>query len=316
MKRIIGNFLILILPILILIFVINASVVNKSQPSNVERMTFAVLSDVHGQEKKLEAGIKDLYGIDPDMNMMILNGDTVDQGLEEQYKIIENCITRNKSFLPQNIMYNIGNHEFYNYAKGSNTPSDVKDFIGKYLTFSKESSVYHDAWFKGYHFIALGSESGYTPELGPNQAFVSSEQLKWLEEKLKEEYKQGRPIFVFLHQPLNGSINGIQYNWASVQQDTEIRRILSKYPEAILFTSHIHSSLELGDIFMNKPFLAVHTGSVNNPLIPDGKGGRKSVDSSQGLYVEVYNDRVVIRGRDFKNKKWIEAASYTVMLSK
>lgn len=316
MRRIIGNILILLFPILILIFVLNAKIVNKSQPANMDKLTFSVLSDVHSQDKKLETGIKDLHVMDPDMDMLVLNGDTVDQGLDDQYKIMENCITKNRELLPKNLMFNIGNHEFYNYAKGVNTGSDVNEFIGRYLNFSKEGKVYHDIWIKGYHFIALGSESGYTQELGTNQAFISKEQLNWLDTKLKEGYESGKPIFVFLHQPLNGSIKDIQYNWASVQQDTEVRKILSKYPEVILFTSHIHSSLELGSIFMKKPFLALHTGSVNNPLIPDGKGGRKAVDSIQGLYVQVYKDRIVIRGRDFKNKKWIQEAEYTVALSK
>ncbi|MBB6019588.1 hypothetical protein HNR77_000649 [Paenibacillus sp. JGP012] len=35
-------------------------------------------------------------------------------------------------------------------------------------------------------------------------------------------------------------------------------------------------------------------------------------EGSEGLHVEIYTDRVVVKGRDFTDGKWIEGAEYTV----
>ncbi|MNW66289.1 hypothetical protein D3C74_447440 [compost metagenome] len=35
-------------------------------------------------------------------------------------------------------------------------------------------------------------------------------------------------------------------------------------------------------------------------------------DGSQGFYVEVYRDHVLVRGRDFTRGEWVEAAQYRV----
>ena len=43
--------------------------------------------------------------------------------------------------------------------------------------------------------------------------------------------------------------------------------------------------------------------------------GGKTYPGSQGLYVEVYPESVVVRGRDFENSAWISAAQFTIPLS-
>jgi len=39
-------------------------------------------------------------------------------------------------------------------------------------------------------------------------------------------------------------------------------------------------------------------------------------EKSQGLYVQVYRDRVTLRGRDFTGKQWLKEADWTVPLTK
>ena len=36
----------------------------------------------------------------------------------------------------------------------------------------------------------------------------------------------------------------------------------------------------------------------------------ENLDGSQGYYIEIYDDMIMIRGRDFANGKWIPAAQY------
>lgn len=89
-------------------------------------LTFAVLGDVHGNIPSFQDAIEDLHNINPSMDLLVLNGDTVDQGKEESYVSIKDAISKNKNFLPKTIIKNIGNHEFYDYEAGSNSLSKLK----------------------------------------------------------------------------------------------------------------------------------------------------------------------------------------------
>lgn len=276
------------------------SVVNTKAPED-DGLTFAVLGDVHGNTAKLDNAIKDLHNINGNMDAMILNGDNVDQGLKSQYDAMKNTLSKDKEILPKTIIKNIGNHDFFDYAKGKNNNQDVQNFINMYLDFSGEKSVYHDTWIKGYHFISLGSESGNTKELGAVNAFLSQKQLDWLKEKLAEKYEKGKPVFVFLHQHLSTSIKG----WNGVEQKRELNKILSSYPEVILFTSHTHVLLSVDNVRQNQPFTTAHTGSVNYAILPEGYNIKRLYNDSEGLYVEVHGKNTVIKGRDFIKKSWI-----------
>lgn len=266
-------------------------------------LTFAVLGDVHGNIPSFQDAIEDLHNINPSMDLLVLNGDTVDQGKEESYVSIKDAISKNKNFLPKTIIKNIGNHEFYDYEAGSNSPEQVKIFINRYLEFAGEEKVYHDKWINDYHFISLGSEDGNSKTTDSVRAFISDTQQKWLKEKLSEKYQKGKPIFVFLHQHLNDGNKG----WIGVEQSKEVRKILSKYPEIILFTSHTHSDLNNSSILFKQPFTMVHTGAVSYTIVYDDKsdGGRRREPFIKGLYVEVDDNKVVVNGRNIKEKQWI-----------
>jgi len=269
-----------------------------------ENLTFAVLGDVHQDAKNFQEVINDLYTINPRMDTLVLNGDTVDKGIEEQYNNVKKIISDNKELLPKKIIKNIGNHEFYNYNDLEvNSPKQVQVFIKRYLEFSGEEKVYHDTWIKDYHFISLGSEDGNSETLDSLMAFISEDQQKWLKEKLAEKYQNGKPIFVFLHQPLN---SGDKY-WLEGGQNNQVREILSKYPEVILFTSHTHNDLNSSSVVLDQPFTMIETGAVYYTILPNEykEGSIRIAPYIKGLYIEVDGNKVIVKGRDFKEKKWI-----------
>lgn len=278
----------------------NESTVTTKVPED-DGLTFSVLGDVHGNAAKLDNAINDLYSVKGNMDAMILNGDNVDQGLKNQYDAIKNTLNKDRELLPKTIIKNIGNHDYFDYQRGPNKPEDVERFKNMYLDFAGEKSVYHDIWIKGYHFISLGSESGNTKELGAVNAFLSQKQLDWLKEKLAEKHEKGKPIFVFLHQHLSTSIKG----WMGVEQRRELNKILSSYPEVILFTSHTHVLLSIDNIKQNQPFTTAHTGAVSYAILPEDYKIKRLYDESQGLYVEVHGNKTTIKGRDFVKKSWI-----------
>lgn len=268
-------------------------------------LAFAVLGDIHSNTDSFQKAIKDLHKINPALNALVLNGDTVDQGIDEQYNAITRVLNKNISSLPKTIIKNIGNHEFLNYNQGKvNSPADVETFIGRYLAFAGENKVYHDTWINGYHFISLGSEDGNSETTNSTRAYISKDQLKWLKEKLADQYQKGKPIFMFLHQHLDNTNGWIGVDPAAAK---ELKDIFSRYPEIVLFTSHTHRQLDQTSVKLNQPFTMVHTGAIHYTFVPDPNNNGKTTREPliQGLYVEVKGNKVVIKGRDIKEKSWI-----------
>jgi len=275
----------------------------KATVTSNSDLTFAVLGDVHGNIDSFQESINDLHAINTGMNALVLNGDTVDQGKEEQYDSVKQALNKNKDLLPDTIIKNIGNHEFFDYDAGTNSPEQVQTFINRYLEFSGEEKVYHDTWVKDYHFISLGSEDGNSETLDSVTASIPEDQQKWLKEKLAEKYQKGKPIFVFMHEPFDyGNSDRL-----ALKQSEQVRAILSQYPEVILFTSHTHRDLDESSVVLNQPFTMIHTGAIHYTFIPDAssEGGRRRESYIKGLYIEVNGNNVVVNGRNIKEKQWI-----------
>jgi len=303
MKFLTAAIIALAMPVLIFTrssnFLVSEAVIASALPK--VDISFSVLGDIHEDTEKFQTAIYDLYKVRPNMDALVLNGDAVDQGLPSQYDSMKKLLGKNSSILPKTIIKNIGNHEFFDYKKEYNTAEDVKDFIGRYLQFSGEEKVYHDKWIRGFHFISLGSENGNTKEFNSVKAYISKEQLAWFKETIAKDYEKGRAIFVFLHQNLNSNSSK---GWVGTDQAEDIRKILAQYPEAILFTSHTHASLETTNVTLNQPFTMVHTGAVHYTLKASSNGARERTDDNYGIYVEVIDNKVYIKGRDFNNKTW------------
>lgn len=310
--------------ILITIFILIAAsllYINRSKifPKKAEEvveitkpdLAFGVFGDVHENINHFQKAIDDFYKINPNIDALILNGDNVDQGIDEQYDSMNKILEKNKDLLPEIIIKNIGNHEFFDYNIETNSKEEVQGFIRNYLDFAGEEKVYHDKWIKDYHFISLGSEDGNSETMNSVTAFLSTEQLDWFKEKIAEKYEKGKPIFVFLHQQLEYPNS----KWVGVQQEEELRDILSEYPEAILFSSHTHRDLSDNSISLDKPFTIVNTGAVHYTLVIDEyeeRGIRREDDYISGIYVEVTGNTVTIKARDIREKQW----RYNIEISK
>lgn len=80
--------------------------IDKSTVSEIPDvdLAFVVLGDVHENVDSFQEVINDLYTINPGMDALVLNGDTVDQGIDEQYDSVENTISKNKDLLPKTII--------------------------------------------------------------------------------------------------------------------------------------------------------------------------------------------------------------------
>ncbi|MFE6794726.1 metallophosphoesterase family protein [Paenibacillus chitinolyticus] len=297
-------------------------------------LTFPVISDVHvdaakkDSQRKFTEALEDLNRVNPNADALVINGDLTGGSARDYTRLKELMMSTPH---PQKTFATIGNHEFYSAwlnAKGNWSPNSFPNketeaaSIGRFLSFTGEKKVYYEEEIKGYPFIFLGSEQyRQTNPDNMEDAYLSKEQLNWLEQSLaRHGQESGKPIFVFLHQPLPGTVAGtsVASNKRPVVQHEELRSILSKYPQVIFFSGHTHWDLRQPNTLVRDKFTMVNSSSVERPWTSDGQGGEKLKDAkeSEGLYVEVYEDRVSIQGRDFYAKKWIPEAQFKVPVRK
>ncbi|GIP40694.1 hypothetical protein J31TS4_39740 [Paenibacillus sp. J31TS4] len=297
-----------------------AAAVNPTSPEAGPELAFPVLSDVHVQEwdkgsiRKFKNALNDLHAINPNADALVINGDLTG-GMPRDYKRYAD-ILENTPHPP--VYHAIGNHEFYKAWlnadggwAGESFPNGETEqaSINRFLALNNQSKVYYDQWIKDYHFLFLGSEQYRQSD--PNNAedaYLSDEQLRWLEAKLQEKQDPSKPIFVFLHQPLPNTVAGSIDR--GIVQHEQLKAILKKYPQVVFFSGHSHWQLEIPGSFVKDGFSMVNTSSVNEPFNENNEP--VEVDISQGLYVEVFEDRVVIRGRSFDQRNWIPYSEYVI----
>lgn len=275
--------------------------------------TFSVISDIQltyeneKSHKKFIKALHDLHNIDPNTAAMIINGDIVNNGRVESYQKINEILDHHPH--PKNVYFTIGNHEFF--KNDGNEPS-----IQRFLEFSKLEKIYYEKIISGYPFIFLGSESwGPVGSKEKDSAVLSTEQLNWLAERA-EHYKQiDMPVFVFLHQPMPRTLYGtdLEYYENGVIQAEELKRILSEMKNVFYFSGHTHWDMRFPDMLaLRSSIIFVNTGAIYDTWGPDGEGNDTVIDpeGSQGLYIQVYSDRIEIKGRDFTNQQWIQEYQY------
>ena len=294
-------------------------------------LSFSVISDVHCRagtddwgypyrdveaEQKFANALDDLYAVNRRAAALVVVGDLTNTGLQGDYDSLHQVLRR--SFYPRTLLFGIGNHEFYSQFRTSDGklsketfPNGVTDgmcierFLNNTNAYNTNPhNVYYDRWVQGYHFVVLGSEQfQLSPARYTDNAVLSAKQLEWLKEKLLET-PVNQPVFVFLHQPIPNTVAGSEHSGNKGTENLErLRTLLSQYPQVILFSGHSHRT------FKNQPktvvqdkFTMVNDSSVRNPA---GRL-RESPKDSEGLTVDVYDDHVVIKERDFSRHVWLQ----------
>jgi len=141
-----------------------------------------------------------------------------------------------------------------------------------------------------------------------------AEQLRWLKNKLEEKGCFRRADLYLLASTAQKSVAGSyeEQQWHGVEEDEDLRAVLTGYPQAILFTGHTHWELEAGHTYFDGDGqLPAMVNAVSTAYLWTDEDQHK--DGSQGLFVDVYENRVLVRGRDFANAAWVESARYEIL---
>lgn len=251
------------------------------------RFTFQAISDTHISANKYPDFtqhfidlLQEVATIDPTSSALVISGDITELGSEADYDAFVSLMKANPH---PPTYYAIGNHD----VRGQ--PGGYAEAVARFKAKTGMPGVYHDRWISDHHFIFIGTEQDLKDD-----AFLSATQLKWLRERLADRASPGKPIFLFCHQAIPGTVakgNGIL-------QGTELKALLAEYPQTVFITAHSHSPVETpGNLFNQQQGIMVNDGASAYV------GGDRS--RSEGLFLAVYGDRIEIRGRDFQAKKWV-----------
>ncbi|SDH32445.1 metallophosphoesterase family protein [Desulfosporosinus hippei] len=295
---------------------------SKSSQNNVQ---FAVISDIHILQSdsaplKFQTALEDLLvNQEPPLDFVVLNGDLGD-GTPKDYQKVTQILrsVRESTGKTTPILPTIGNHEFYkafhdpdSNAWNSDTfPNQDTDpqAIQRFLDFAERDTVYTDHYINGYHFIFLGSEKSRMsdPQIG-DAAYLSETQLTWLNQKISENRTPGKPVFVFLHQPVFSSQSQAQRKFNLVVQQKELVKILQSVPDVVLFVGHLHMRLGSPDSFVKDTFMMFNSASTSRVWPASSQA-----ETSQGLVVDVKEGVVSVQGRDFLQHAGLPEAQYQI----
>ena len=271
------------------------------------KLTFVAWGDcqvsnyMFARECSFKTAILDLKNIKGKLDTLVICGDIAENGLWSEYAVTAQLINSVKDKFTCFIGMP-GNHDvrMRRYKKQLTRFTDfLKSVEGAILP---QKNYRSSTKIKGYTFIVLGTDRSSF-----EGAYISEEQLAWLDCELEKAGKDGKPIFVFNHQTLKKT-NGLPYTWlgrgkwrGSVgNQSDKLKAVFEKHGNIFFITGHLHfgtSKYSFEDYGAYKA-LAVQT-------IGAGNHGDCSPDA-QGYVISVYDDRVVLRARVFGEGRYVE----------
>jgi len=286
--------------------------------------SYFILSDLHVTPSdpqtvaKLRLALDDIQAFSGPVDAIMVTGDLTDTGTQRDYDQLRAVLDEYR--LPP-LHANMGNHDYYTIWMNKNNawaqsakPNGKSDALSReqFKNFMGYERVYNE-YTANEHSILLLSQEAYVqekPEVGEG-AWYSDEQMAWLQERLTALYKPGRPLFVMIHQPLPpmGSDGGSQ----QLIRAKEFRALLRPYANVFVFCGHRHMDFDNGTPhYVEETFHFFHNSSVSRPLNRQEQAVAKK--KSQGMYVQVYANRVVVQGREFTSRTFLDDASWTVAL--
>ncbi len=272
---------------------------------------FQIVSDIHIKDdasheysEHFIGMLKDVVKNSPNSVGIFAVGDIVDRGDTPSYWTYFHQHYNSVKDAPP-IYLGIGNHEYI----GTDYSAGLKQFLEN-LNFPDGSSPdkpYYDVWVNGYHYIFIASENTGTSRL-------TQTQLKWLEEKINEN-RDGRPVFIFHHQPMLNTTSGssTEEGWSGISNHAQLKAVIDKYPEVLMFNGHTHWILDSDNcMYEGENAKIFNTSSVaylwhSYDIVT---GERQT--GSEGYYIRIYKDKVAVLGRDFVTGEWVSSAQFVV----
>ncbi len=276
------------------------------------KLMFEVFADIHMSEERNQnnrrecfiAALSDIKKNFPDTDAILSAGDFTASGKKEQFEHFYEILEEHSPVDKEKWLLALGNHDVRgdDPAKWNTDPEKIsptweaaKKWYLKWNApyMNEETQVYYDKWIKGYHFIVLNTENGLK-----DACSLSESQLVFLEEKLSEKEDGEKPIFVMIHQPLWDTHWRGNILKGFGEEDHKVKEILARHPQVVFFSGHIHNGVGVTEI-IERPFGTM----VDLPSFLFSENG--VTEPGIGYHVEVYEDCITMRARNYEKSMWI-----------
>ena len=262
------------------------------------KLNFSILSDVHmegnnnARYKVFAHCLQNVKKNKSGNDAVVFLGDNTMNGHSFEHMLF--CGTVSRVLGDQKSLIALGNHDIGNgegdYAQLQQRWYDYTEaFFDKKLT----TPYYYDV-IDGYYFIVLGTE-----EHSSNTMEMSDDQLEWLRFTLEDADRSGKPVFVFSHHPERASYR-IDPEYAYT-----LTNILTAYAEdhdLFYFSGHTHRPLTRSSFSSYYNFPEISLPRVTE--LTGDKDNEVYSGTGYGVEVEVYENEVVVRGRNFYTGEW------------
>lgn len=284
----------------------------------------ALLSDPHTVEAgsnlagaingKFSKALADYKPLRPDL--WLVCGDVTDGAGVAQYaafrKLLQGAVK------PEQLLVTTGNHDLYDDA------ATEDEQLRRFKEAFGQKTPYSNKVAGGLHFVMLADEKGKSAPGSRDWAWLTPEQLRWLEQVLAEH--RDLPTVVSLHQPLQDTVVWSQgsNSFTGCGQIKELRAIMARNKQVKLWLSgHTHMGAEIkGNVVSQQGITYVGLGSTFYQFVPASgaeakySGGfAKDLSGSQSRLLEVWPDRLVLRARDHVKQAWMDGLDVTIKRS-
>ncbi len=287
------------------------------------KLYFAAISDIHmtdetARRDMLRFALQDMQDADHRLDALICAGDLTDHGEKEEWDMLEEAFSKYDP--ADRVLLAQGNHDTWTEDEGYDLAKKYfRDYTekigGRYIEHE-----YYSTLVNGYTFIFLASQTDRT------SAYISDAQLEWLSQEMSKAAERGGPIFVVSHWPLNQT-HGLPVTWGEDDmepddggmgdQSAQVEEILKRYDNVFMISGHIHSGFSSENDASRTGYLSVENDgsfhSINLPSymypVPRGR-----VANGTGFNFEVYDNKVVVRGRSYAAGVWYTNYVYDIPL--
>jgi hypothetical protein len=264
------------------------------------------VSDIQGHPQDFEHGLGDLHELAPDPAGLLIVGDLVNSGTSAEWDEMYAAMENTADIRPETTVASIGNHE--RYATGGFAAN-----FARFLAFADRDKAYAEYVLDGpggqVPVITIGQEIS-----GPTDVAMTDEQVRFLEQRLAHWTALGSQVIVNTHFPLGDTVSASWipgYHGHHLMND-RLTSILGNYPNAVVFSGHTHYPATLGDWavqrrtadghpdgFWTVNTVAMHVGWDAEGENTQGISEVTTGDVNNGLIVESYGNRLVVKAYDF-----------------
>jgi hypothetical protein len=270
--------------------------------------SFGLISDVHNRTDQTDENNEDIqraltyFNNNENVEFTCCCGDVTFNGTEAELQQFKNNID---TYSPNTPFYTTtGNHDAQNGL--NETLWQTYTGHGRCFEITKNND----------HFIFFGMNKASFREAGIPYL---DEDITWLSNKL-EQYRNER-CFVFTHlffPTRAGDFKNLYTATIGGKQLTKVKSLCDKYINSVWFSGHSHWKWYLQkyepyeNVYKNNSAWCVHVPSCAYPRdVNSSQTGyeEKKLESEAGV-VDVYENFIVIKGRDMKNGYYLPIAQY------